>query len=111
MEVKQSELKKMIEESVTRVLSESNTWGIDWANVAWLDAVGGKLSPKWAAIMFVRQLLKGDMDRTLAVLKSAVATLELHKNRSKEQTPAESLPSEEPMDFGTMNTGIPSKPR
>lgn len=112
MEINKKDLNKLIEEAVTRVIKESpgNTWGVDWAKMAWLDARGNKLSPKWAAIMFVRQLLQGDMDRTLAVLKSAVATLELHKNKSAQPEVGPS-PDDEPMDFGTMNTGIPSKPR
>lgn len=111
MEIKKSKLNQMINEAVDRALNESNTWGIDWAKMAWLDAQGNKLSPKWAAIMLVRQLVNGDMDRVLAVLKSAVATLELHKNKAQQAPSAEAGPDVDPMDFGAMNTGISSKNR
>lgn len=110
MEVTKSQLVKLIKEAADRAINESNSWGIDWAQVAWAEAQGNKLSPKWAVIMLARQLVKGDMDRTLAVLKSAVATLELHKSKSAQPEVSPS-PDDEMMDFGMMNTGLPSKPR
>lgn len=111
MEIKKSKLNEMINEAVDRALNESNTWGIDWAKMAWLDAQGNKLSPKWAAIMLVRQLVGGDMDRVLAVLKSAVSTLELHKNKAQQAPSAEASADVDPFDFGAMNTGISSNKR
>lgn len=110
MKITKNQLESLIKEAMNSVtsLKENNTWGIDWNKMAYLGSMGDKLSPKWQLIMAARNLSDEDMDKALAILKSAVATLELHKNRSPKEAPVNSG-EDTSMDFGLMNTGISSK--
>jgi len=112
MKISKENLSKMIEEAVTDKLKEhyrggEDAWGINWKEMAWQDAQGGRLSPKWEVIMRARMATSGDMDKALQVLKAAVATLEIHKGRAPQApAPEEPAPSlEDMLDFQKLNTG------
>lgn len=79
MKISTLELRALIQEAVKQRLAEvTSQTGIDWENMRFLHLTG-KLKGKWQVIM-TAFLATGDPEMTLALLKSAVATLELHKN-------------------------------
>ncbi len=105
MKVTRDQIKKLIGESVKKI-TESADEGINWDNLTYLNKGGklSRLSPKWQVILLARQLAGNDFERMLAILKSAVATLEAKKSS---QPPAED-PSGEPegsLDFASLVTG------
>lgn len=98
MKITETKLKSLIAEAVDKKLQESGAYGIDWEKMALLHAQG-RLKGKWAVIMTAMKET-GDPEKTLAVLKSAVATLELHKSKNPTQTAA--VPEEDPLDFSKL---------
>lgn len=87
MKISTLELRALIQEAVKQRLAEvSSQTGIDWEKMRGLHLTG-KLKGKWHVIM-TAFLETGDPDMALALLKSAVATLELHKNAQPAVEPA-----------------------
>lgn len=89
MEIKLTELKSLIAEAVSKKLQEAGVFGVDWEKMRLLHR-SNKLTGRWNVIMTAMEET-GSPEKTLALLKSAVATLELHKSRNPEpevpQTP------------------------
>lgn len=110
MKISREGLKKLIGESVAKIVSESDpkppTGGINWDNLTYLHRKGqmSRLNPKWQVIMTVREIVGGDMDRALAILKAAVATLEAGKSAMPAK-PVADEPSEDPLDFASLHLG------
>lgn len=95
MKISSTQLKSLIAEAVNTKLQESGAFGIDWAKMELLHAQG-RLHGKWHVIMTAMKET-GDAEKALAVLKSAVATLELHKSQNPPKT--EEVPEEDALDF------------
>lgn len=105
MKIRKEDLEKLIKECVSsklksipqKSLNETKTaWigegeGFNWDQMKFLYA-RGKLHGKWHVIMEAFREAKEDEERTLAILRAAVATLEAKKIQNpkpaKEEEPA-----------------------
>jgi len=94
MEISLTELRSLIREAVDKKLQEAGMFGIDWEKMKLLQAQG-KLKGRWSLIMTAMAGAGGDPEKALALLKSAVATLELHKSHNPK--PEQPTPSTEDM--------------
>lgn len=111
MKISKEHLDKMIKESVSTLTEKKSTikespspaltWGINWPEMADL-ARRNAAGPKWKIIMKAHEV-SNSPEEALALLKSAVATLELHKNKHGQQEKRVSFTDkdeEEMLDFG-----------
>jgi hypothetical protein len=97
MQISITELKKLVKEAVDKKLQEAGMFGIDWEKMKLLQATN-RLKGRWRLIMTAVEET-GDPEKALAVLKSAVATLELHKSKSPNPEPETPPVADEPFDF------------
>lgn len=97
MKITLAELKKLVTEAVDSKLQEAGMFGIDWEKMKLLQATN-RLKGRWRLIMTAVEET-GDPERALAVLKAAVATLELHKSKSPPKQEPEAPVVDEPFDF------------
>lgn len=96
MKITVKELKTIIAEAVDRKLQEAGVFGIDWDKMKALHAKG-QLKGRWHVIMTAMVEAGGEPEKALALLKSAVAALELHKNKTHGSGSAETPASTEDM--------------
>ena len=102
MKITTLELKAIIQEAVKQKLREvvePSSGGINWEKMKVLHSQG-KLHGKWHVIMTAYLETDGSPEKTLATLKSAVATLELHKQVQPTVEPAS---EEDMLDFSSLD--------
>lgn len=104
MKISREGLNNLISESIKKIVTESQ--GINWDNLTYLNNAGqiSRLSPKWQVILLARKLASDDIDRTIAILKAASATLEASRAKMPPK-PESTEPEQDPLDFASLVTG------
>ncbi len=97
----------LFKEAVTKLVTESmDDSGINWDNLEYLNRKGqlSRLNNKWQVIMLARNLSGNDFERSLAILKAAVATLEAKKMKMSSK-PEEIASEEDMLDMASLVSG------